>query len=143
MNAPQHPDVQPTSSLAPAAVLDGRGDVIVDVALPDLVVDGETDLDVLVEQVHAASVIAVDFPTLMDGRGYSRAQLLRQELGYAGELRATGDVGVDQLHYLLRSGFDTFALRPGTDVEAAQSALRRFSHHYVGVQVRAQAGFLR
>jgi uncharacterized protein (DUF934 family) len=140
MNAPQ--DVAPEQR-PPAAILDGRGAIVSDVIEPDLVIDGEVDVEAIAEAVRAATVIAVDFPTLMDGRGYSRANALREDLGFAGELRAVGDIGVDQLHYLLRAGFDTFALRPGTVVEAAQKALRRFSHHYVGVQVRPQTGFLR
>lgn len=140
MNAPLKTTPE---QLAPAAVLDGRGDIMDEVASPDLVITGETELEPISGEVRAANVIVIDFPTLMDGRGYSRANALREDFGFEGELRATGDIGVDQLHYLLRSGFTSFALRAGTDVDAARRALRRFSHHYVGVQVQPQDDFVR
>ena len=56
-------------------------------------------------------VIAVNFPKFVDGRGYSTAALLRQRYRYEGELRAVGDVLHDQLFYLKRVGFDSYALK--------------------------------
>ena len=53
-------------------------------------------------------LIEVNFPGFMDGRGFSSARILR-EAGYDGELRAVGDIGVDQLNHLRRCGFDAFA----------------------------------
>ena len=58
----------------------------------------------------SASLIAVDFPALTDGRGLSLAALLRQRIGYAGDLRAVGAVHEDLLHFLLRCGFSSFEL---------------------------------
>lgn len=78
--------------------------------------------------------IAVDFPSFADGRGLTWARLLRTELGYAGELRAVGDVGPDLLIYLGRVGFDSFALRAGTSPAVALSSLRRFTHGYLGAR---------
>lgn len=122
-------------------VLDGAGDVIAEVATPDLVLNGDSFVPELTDRIAAAKVIVIDFPQLTDGRGYTHARVIRQELKFEGELRATGDVGVDQLHYLLRAGFSTFALRPGTDVDVARTALMRFGHHYVGVRTQAQGAF--
>lgn len=55
-------------------------------------------------------VIALDFPKFADGRSYSTARLLREDHGYAGELRAIGDVLIDQIPLMLRCGFDAFAI---------------------------------
>lgn len=74
--------------------------------------------------------IAVDFPTFKDGRGYSTAALLRTRLAFAGDLRAIGDVLIDQLFYLKRVGFSSFELRADQDPAAAAAALRTFSQTY-------------
>jgi len=75
-------------------------------------------------------VIAVDFPRFADGRGYSLAFTLRNHLGYAGELRAIGDVLRDQLFYMQRVGFDAFAPRPDRSIEDALKGLSDFSVKY-------------
>ena len=54
-------------------------------------------------------LIILDFPKFTDGRAYTQARLLRERLGYTGELRASGAVFIDQLPFLLRCGFDSFA----------------------------------
>ncbi len=76
------------------------------------------------------SVIAVDFPKFADGRGYTIARHLRVKLGYAGELRAIGDVLRDQMFYLQRVGFDAFAARPDKDIAVALQGLSDFSFTY-------------
>lgn len=78
------------------------------------------------------ALVAVHFPKFTDGRGYSTAVLLRTRHGYRGELRAFGDVGRDQLFYLKRCGFDSFALAPHRDPEAALAGLEDFRHRYQG-----------
>lgn len=75
-------------------------------------------------------VIAVNFPKFMDGRGYSLARLLRERLDYRGDIRATGDVLVDQLYYLKRCGFSSFRLREDQNPEYALTALKTFSTNY-------------
>jgi uncharacterized protein (DUF934 family) len=76
------------------------------------------------------AVIAVDFPKFTDGRGYSIAMHLRTRLGYAGELRAIGDVLRDQMFYMQRVGFDAFAPRPDKDIGGALKGLNDFSLTY-------------
>lgn len=78
----------------------------------------------------AVPLIAVDFPKFADGRGYSQAALLRNRLRYRGELRAVGEVLVDQLFMLRRVGFDSFALRADQPVTDARAALVRYSAVY-------------
>jgi uncharacterized protein (DUF934 family) len=66
--------------------------------------------DALAEDLDRIALVALDFPTFADGRGYSSARLLRERYGYKGELRAIGDVLCEQLTFMLRSGFDTFEM---------------------------------
>ena len=75
------------------------------------------------------ALVAVHFPKVGDGRGYSTAVLLRRR-GYRGELRAFGDIGRDQLHFLARVGFDSFRLPEGRDPEAALASLDDFTLAY-------------
>jgi uncharacterized protein (DUF934 family) len=92
-------------------------------------------LDVDAEPTQAftkAPIIAIDFPAFADGRGLSLAVLLRSRYQYTGELRATGDVHPDLLHYMKRCGFDTFLMsqeRSGTST-VEQSALAPYSDYY-------------
>jgi uncharacterized protein (DUF934 family) len=85
--------------------------------------------DIAEDLVHL-DVIAVEFTSFTDGRGYSTGRLLRQRYGWRGELRAIGDVQRDQLFYLARCGFDAFSLREGEDVDAALTAFEDFSERY-------------
>ncbi|MEQ5833881.1 DUF934 domain-containing protein [Marinobacter sp. NFXS9] len=75
-------------------------------------------------------VIAVNFPKFTDGRGYSIARLLRERYGYTGELRAVGDVLLDQLFYMKRCGFNAYALREDKDINQAEHCLNFFSNTY-------------
>lgn len=85
------------------------------------------------EQIPAlerAPLIAIEFPKFVDGRGYSSARLLRERFRYQGELRAVGDVLHDQLFYMSRVGFNSFALKAGKDIEGALAAFDDFSVAY-------------
>ena len=74
-------------------------------------------------------LIEVNFPVYGDGRGYTAARVLR-EAGYNGELRAVGDVLVDQLAYMRRCGFDAFAPEAPLDPADAQAAFDRYPEVY-------------
>lgn len=74
-------------------------------------------------------VIAIEFPVFTDGRGYSLARMLR-ERGYQGELRAVGDVLTDQLFFMARCGFNTFALKDEKDPVDALKKFETFSVTY-------------
>jgi uncharacterized protein (DUF934 family) len=76
------------------------------------------------------AIIAVDFPKFSDGRGYSIAFNLRKRLGYAGELRAIGDVLRDQLFQMHRCGFDAYATRQDRSIHEALKGLNVFSETY-------------
>ncbi|HEX5381644.1 MAG TPA: DUF934 domain-containing protein, partial [Acinetobacter sp.] len=68
--------------------------------------------------LNQLDAIFIDFAGFNDGRGYSFAALLRRQ-GFQGELRATGDVFKDVLNYMKRSGFDTFVIKEGKDIQEA------------------------
>lgn len=82
--------------------------------------------------VATLPLIAVDFPRFSDGRGYSSAYLLRNRFGFRGELRAIGDVLLDQIWSFARVGFNAFALRPDQNVQASLAQLAVFSERYQG-----------
>ncbi len=81
-------------------------------------------------------LVEVNFPTFGDGRGYSAARILR-EAGYRGELRAVGEVLVDQLAFLNRCGFDAFAPDRPFDANDARAALARWPFVYQPAADRA------
>ena len=84
----------------------------------------------LAGDVSCFALIAIDFPKFTDGRGYSIARLLRERYGYRGKLRAVGDVLHDQLFYMLRCGFDSFAIKHQELIPDALAAYWVFSEGY-------------
>jgi uncharacterized protein (DUF934 family) len=70
--------------------------------------------EVIADDLDHFAMIALEFPVFKDGRAYSYARLLRERWGFKGELRAVGDVLLEQLHFMQRVGFDTFDI-PGDD----------------------------
>ncbi|MGC6399672.1 DUF934 domain-containing protein [Sphingomonas sp. FW199] len=80
------------------------------------------DARALIPHLGRLALVEVAFPTFRDGRGYSSARILR-EAGYAGELRAEGDVLIDQVNFMRRCGFDSFAPRAPIDPAVLDHAL--------------------
>ena len=83
----------------------------------------------LLPHLERLSLVEVNFPVYGDGRGYSAARILR-EAGYAGELRAVGDVLVDQIVAMRRCGFDSFHPAKALDDAAVDRALNRYDDVY-------------
>jgi uncharacterized protein (DUF934 family) len=83
----------------------------------------------LIPHFDRIKLVEVNFPVFGDGRGYSAARILR-EAGYSGELRAVGDVLVDQLAYMRRCGFDSFAPERELIMADAEAALARYPDVY-------------
>ncbi len=79
--------------------------------------------------MNKLSFVVIEFPAFGDGRGFSLAVRLRKDLGFKGEIRATGPVIPDQAQFLLRSGFDTVEVADDR-AEAFAKALKRFDHFY-------------
>jgi uncharacterized protein (DUF934 family) len=76
--------------------------------------------------------IDLNFPKFTDGRAFSQAYLLSRRLGFKGEIRATGDVLVDQLAQMDRSGFTSAVLRADQDLALAERALQNYPGRVVG-----------
>ena len=87
------------------------------------------DARALLPHLGRLELVEVAFPTFRDGRGYSAARILR-ESGYTGELRAAGDVLLDQVTEMRRCGFDALASEAPLDEAAVQAALDRFPAVY-------------
>ena len=87
--------------------------------------------------------IDLNFPKFTDGRAYSQAFLLRRRLGFKGEIRATGDVLVDQVMQMARTGFDVAVLREDQNIDVAQRQIERFSAFYQGDAVTVHPIFSR
>ena len=83
----------------------------------------------LIPHLERLDLVEVNFPAFGDGRGYSSARILR-EAGYDGELRAVGDVLVDQLAYMRRCGFDAFDPDAPLDPQDVEAAFARWPEVY-------------
>ena len=120
-----------TASAHAACVTDGRTLEVANTEDPrSLNLDGVTRID-------------LHFPKFTDGRAYSQAFLLRRRLGFAGELRATGDVLIDQLVQMERTGFDVAVLRADQNLDFAQRQFDRYRGLYQGDAVTVEPLFAR
>jgi uncharacterized protein (DUF934 family) len=97
----------------------------------------------IAEDLKLFGVVAVNFPTFGDGRGFSTARLLRERYSWKGELRAVGDIFRDQLFYLASCGFDAFVLRKSEDPQEALAGFKVFSESYQASVERPQPLFRR
>ena len=95
-----------------------------------LFLNSDETADLIGDDASAFALIAIDFPKFTDGRGYTAARLLRERHGYQGELRAMGEVLIDQLFAMQRCGFDSFSLRDDQDTEEALKAFSTFTRCY-------------
>ena len=95
-------------------------------------VPGDADPAEVATLAGGRPLVAIRVPKFTDGRHYSLARLLRERHGFAGELRAVGDVLPDQLLYMRRCGYDSFELRPGKSLDTGVRALEAFSVTYQG-----------
>ncbi|OLP61530.1 oxidoreductase [Xaviernesmea oryzae] len=102
---------------------------------------GESELGVLIAPADDVSelqpfldriaLVALSFPAFNDGRGFSHASLLRSRLGYSGELRAVGDVLIDQIPLMLRCGITSVAVTNATAIRRLEeNCLPGIAHHY-------------
>jgi len=106
-----------------------------------LAIPNDVDIEDLEADLKKFDLISLDFPKWVDGRAYSQARLLRSRYRFEGEIRATGDVLVDMLPLLKRTGFDSLILRHDQDRAAAERALGFFGVFYQGDVVDHQPHF--
>ncbi|MBU0590553.1 MAG: DUF934 domain-containing protein [Gammaproteobacteria bacterium] len=105
------------------------------------VIELANDQDPRALQLDGVTRIDLQFPKFSDGRAFSQAFLLRRRLGFTGEIRATGDVLVDQLVMMARTGFDSAVLRADQDLAVAQRQIDRFKAFYQGDAVTTAPHF--
>lgn len=87
--------------------------------------------------------IDLHFPKFTDGRAYTQAFYLRRRSGFTGEIRATGDVLIDQLVQMERQGFSVAVLRADQNLDFAQKQFGRYRAFYQGDAVTAKPVFSR
>ena len=91
--------------------------------------ESDEDARLLIPYLDRLELIEISFPSFRDGRGYSSPRILR-EAGYRGELRAQGDVLVDQIAFMKRCGFDSFAPETPLNDAVVDASLARYDHVY-------------
>ena len=106
-----------------------------------LVVGNDADVAELV--LDGVDRVELNFPKFSDGRAYSQAYLLRRRRKFAGDIRATGDVLIDQLVQMQRTGFSSAVLKEGKDVADAQRQFDRYPEYYQGDVVEQKPHFAR
>jgi len=103
----------------------------------------QNDADPLEAALEGIERIELVFPKFTDGRAYSQVALLRRRRGFKGDIRATGDVLVDQLVHMQRQGFSSAVLRADKDVADVARQFERFPEFYQGDTVQPQPHFAR
>jgi uncharacterized protein (DUF934 family) len=97
-----------------------------------LLLANTAEVELLEADLPRLALVVLQFPKWVDGRAYTQARLLRMRYRFAGQIRATGEVLVDMLPLLQRTGFDAVVLRHDQSREAAERALGFFGGHYQG-----------
>ncbi|MCI4430056.1 MAG: DUF934 domain-containing protein [Burkholderiales bacterium] len=97
-----------------------------------VVLSNDQDVALLEPDLPRLALVVLQFPTWTDGRAYTQARLLRTRLRFTREIRASGEVLVDMLPMLQRTGFDAVQLRADQSRKSARHALRFFADHYQG-----------
>lgn len=86
--------------------------------------------ELIAADLSSLAMVALEFPVFRDGRAYSYARLLREQYGFSGEIRAVGDVLLEQLHFMERTGFDAFELQSDDPLGDLQIASADFDVWY-------------
>lgn len=116
--------------LLPLDTLIARAEESNDVGLGALITPFD-DVTRLEPYLDRLAIVAVSFPAFNDGRAFSQASLLRSRLDYAGEVRAVGDVLIDQIPLMLRVGIDSFSVTNATALKRLEERrLPGIPHHY-------------
>ncbi|MBY5389278.1 DUF934 domain-containing protein [Rhizobium leguminosarum] len=136
-------EVKATEEQKPLLGLDeliAKADESNDVGLGVLIKPAD-DVRRLEPYLYRLEIVAVAFPAFNDGRAFTHASLLRQRLGYTNELRAVGDVLIDQVPLMLRVGIDSFSVTNATALKRlSENRLPAIPHHYQPAVRDAEAG---
>ena len=104
------------------------GDVQPEENVNVLVVANDADIGEL--SLEGVDRIELQFPKFTDVRAFSQAYLLRRRRKFAGDIRATGDVLVDQLVQMQRTGFSSAVLKEGKDIADVDRQFERYAAFY-------------
>lgn len=108
-----------------------------------VVLPNDSPVEALAADLPRLDLVVLEFPKWVDGRAYSQARLLRNRYRYTGQIRATGDVVVDMMPLLARTGFDAVTLRRDQVQDSAERALEFFPGHYQGDVTQPRPAFAR
>jgi uncharacterized protein (DUF934 family) len=111
--------------------------------LKTLQISNDTDVDSLQTELAGATVVELNFPKFTDGRAYSQAVQLRRRHQFKGDIRATGDVLIDQLVQMQRTGFTSAVLRDDQDASHGHKLLTQYSGFYQGDAQQSQPLFVK
>ena len=108
-----------------------------------LQIANDADIHALVASgaLEGVELVELNFPKFTDGRAYTQAVLLRRRHRFAGDIRATGDVLIDQLVQMQRTGFSSAVLKAGVDAGDAQRQFERFQGFYQADAVQTKPIF--
>ena len=101
------------------------------------------DADPREADLSGIDVVELQFPKFVDGRAFSQAFLLRRRLGFGGHIRATGEVLIDQLVQMYRSGFTQAVLRADQNLTHGRHLLSHYAAFYQGDAVQTAPRFVR
>ncbi|MEY3525787.1 MAG: hypothetical protein RIR92_1852 [Pseudomonadota bacterium] len=101
------------------------------------------DADPMQQALQDVQTIELHFPKFTDGRAFSQALMLRRRCSFSGDIRATGDVLIDQLSQMQRCGFSSAVLRADQDIAKGRELLKHFSAFYQGDVTQPQPLFAR
>ena len=101
------------------------------------------DVDPATCSLQGVTRVELHFPKFVDGRAFSQAVMLRRRLGFQGDIRATGDVLIDQVQQMSRTGFSSAELRADQSLDKARAQLQRFPDFYQGDAHQARPRFAR
>ncbi|HLI66802.1 MAG TPA: DUF934 domain-containing protein [Caulobacteraceae bacterium] len=93
-------------------------------------IEPNEDVDELAADLPRLAVVALAFPKFLQGQAYSSARILRERLGFTGELRAVGEILREQARFMVRCGIDTFEVADGSSAADWTHVVNRFRHVY-------------
>lgn len=119
--------------IVPAELLHEDGDALLsrNSGRTGVLLEAGEDIGAIVPYLDRLSLVALSFPAFTDGRAYSKAVRLRQQHGFAGEIRAVGDVLLDQVEFMQRCGFDTLEISHEVTAERlSEGRYTQLNRHY-------------
>jgi uncharacterized protein (DUF934 family) len=122
--------LKPGAKLVPLALWQAERSILRGLGAVGVILPNDADPEDLADDLDRIAAVSLSFPAFADGRAFSQARVLRDTLGFQGEIRAVGPVIADQYGFLLRCGFDSVVVSPDIDVDTWLRAARRFGDVY-------------